>query len=120
MKNTLSKRISALAVAIFIMSVPITPAMNAVVADRNPGRTDILHLNTLKMETIVLAENERNTTEDKNNTASGTQDQTPEPGTALETDSSDPSAKSRATPLKPFVPSEKIPAEQAVDFPVDI
>ncbi len=120
MKNTLSKRISALAVAIFIMSAPITPAMNAVVADRNPARADILHLNTSKQEMIVLAENEETPTEDKNHTASGTQDQAPKPGTALETDSSDPSAKSRAAPLKPFVPSEKIPAEQAVDFPVDI
>jgi cytoskeletal protein RodZ len=120
MKNTLSKRISALAVAIFIMSAPMTPAMNAVVADRNPGRTDILHLSTSTQETIVLAENEENTTEDKNHTTSGAQDRTPEPGTALETDSSEPSAKSRAAPLKPFVPSEKIPAEQAVDFPVDI
>ena len=27
---------------------------------------------------------------------------------------------SKSKPLKPFVPSEKIPGEQAVDFPVDI
>jgi len=114
------KLISAIAVLLFSMSAPITPGMEALVADRNPGRTDILHLTTLKQETIILAENEENTTEDKNHTASGTQDQAPEPGTALETDSSDPSAKSRAAPLKPFVPSEKIPAEQAVDFPIDI
>jgi len=29
-------------------------------------------------------------------------------------------SKSKSKPLKPFVPSEKIPGEQAVDFPVDI
>ena len=27
---------------------------------------------------------------------------------------------SKSKPLKPFTPSEKIPGEQAVDFPVDI
>ena len=27
---------------------------------------------------------------------------------------------SKSKPLKPFIPSEKIPGEQAVDFPVDI
>ena len=120
MKNTLGKSISALTAAIVILSAPITPGMNAVVAARNPGRTDILHQNTSTQKRIVLAQNEETTTEEKNNTASGGQDQTPEPGTAPETDSNDPSTKSRAAPLKPFVPSEKIPAEQAVDFPVDM
>lgn len=33
-------------------------------------------------------------------------------------DEKDKAAKSK--PLKPFIPSEKIPGEQAVDFPVDI
>ncbi len=120
MKNTLSKSISALAAAIVILSAPITPAMNAVVTARNPGRTDILHQTTSTQETIVLAQNEETTTKDKNNTASGAQDQTPEPGTVPKADSNDPFTKSRAAPLRPFVPSEKIPAEQAVDFPVDI
>jgi hypothetical protein len=32
----------------------------------------------------------------------------------------DKSENSKSKPLKPFVPSEKIPGEQAVDFPVDI
>lgn len=30
------------------------------------------------------------------------------------------SSESKSKPLKPFIPSEKIPGEQAVDFPVDI
>jgi len=115
-----SKSLSALAISIFIMIAQMTQGMGPIAPGENPGRTEIMPSSTVKQKPIMLAENEENTTGDKAQTATGTKDLVSEPGSGPETDNKDPSAKSRAAPLKSFVPSEKIPAEQAVDFPVDI
>ena len=75
---------------------------------------------TIRQKPIMLAENEENTTEDKAQTTTGTKGRVSKPESDPETDTKDPSAKSKTAPLKPFRPSEEIAAEQAVDFPVDI
>ena len=75
---------------------------------------------TVWQKLIVLAQNEGNTTGDKDQTATGSKDRVSEAESGSAADPKDPSAKSKTPPLKPFKPSEEIAAEQAVDFPVDI
>ena len=98
MKESLNKRISALALSIVLMMAPMT----------------------LEMGPILLAANEEDTAGDNPQGATGADDQVSEPETVSETDNKDSSTKSKPAPLKSFKPSEEIAAEQAVDFPVDI
>ena len=65
---------------------------------------------------IVSAQNDKNTTEDSEKTES--EAVTGESEAAAEGDKKSSEAESK--PLKPFVPSEQIAGEQAVDFPADI
>ena len=77
-----------------------------------PEDSAFSNLNSLS---IVLAQNDNTAAEDdeKSKTES---EPTESESAAGEKKSSDEASK----PLEPFVPSEKIPGEQAVDFPVDI
>jgi hypothetical protein len=71
---------------------------------------------TLNLGTIVLAQNDKTASEDSEKSTSGSETDESEAAADDEKKSSEDKSK----PLKPFVPSEKIPGEQAVDFPVDI
>ena len=64
---------------------------------------------------ILIAQSEEQTASDEKNPPS-TGDKEPESGTDKNKESDDAKEK----PLKKFQPSEKIEAEQAVDFPYDI
>ena len=77
-----------------------------------PEDSAFSNLNSLS---IVLAQNDNTAAEDdeKSKTES---EPTESESAAGEKKSSDEESK----PLAPFVPSEKIPGDQAVDFPVDI
>ena len=77
-----------------------------------PEDSAFSNLNSLS---IVLAQNDNTAAEDdeKSKTES---EPTESESAAGEKKSSDEASK----PLAPFVPSEKIPGDQAVDFPVDI
>ena len=77
-----------------------------------PEDSAFSNLNSLS---IVLAQNDNTAAEDdeKSKTES---EPTESESVAGEKKSSDEASK----PLAPFVPSEKIPGDQAVDFPVDI
>ena len=71
---------------------------------------------TLNRASIVLAQNEKTASEDSETSPSGSEASESE---ATADDEKKPSGEA-SKPLKPFVPSEKIPGDQAVDFPVDI
>jgi hypothetical protein len=64
----------------------------------------------------VLAQND-NTASDENEKSQSGPETDESKATAEEEQKS---SKAEPKPLKPFVPSEKIPGDQAVDFPVDI
>jgi hypothetical protein len=120
MKKTLNKRVSALAVSMFIMTAPMALGTNSLVPGEKPERTEIMPAITVRQKPMMLAENEKDTAGQKSPTASGTKGPASETESGPETDNKEPSIKSKATALKPFKPSEEIAAEQAVDFPVDI
>ena len=71
---------------------------------------------TLNLESKILVQNDKTASEDSDKSISGPETDESEATAEDEQKSSEDKAK----PLEPFVPSEKIPGDQAVDFPVDI
>ena len=68
----------------------------------------------MQLNSIVIAQNDTG----ENEKSDGSKTDTETKKSASADDEKDKASKSK--PLKPFIPSEKIPGEQAVDFPVDI
>jgi hypothetical protein len=68
---------------------------------------------------MLVAVNEGHTTAGHAASAADNGEAT-QPDTEERTEADGQSAKPGTPPIKPFTPSEQIPAEQAVDFPVDI
>ena len=120
MENTLSISIPTLAVAIFFMTAPMAQGMCPPAPGENPAHREVGLSTTVWQKPIMLAQNEKDTAGDKDRTATATGDRVSEAESGSVADPKDPSANSKAAPLKPFKPSEEIAAEQAVDFPVDI
>ena len=120
MKNTLNKRIAALAVSMFIIMAPTAQGMGPTTLGADIDRTEIMPSTTVSQNPILLAQNEENTGGGNAQGAPGADDPVSEPESSPNADPKDPSTKSKPAPLKPFNPSEEIAAEQAVDFPVDI
>ena len=85
-----------------------------------PAGTEFLHKDLTWQKPLMLAENEKNSADDKAQTESNALNRTTEPGSEPQTGQNEPSDETKASPLKTFKPSEEIAAEQAVDFPVDI
>jgi len=71
---------------------------------------------TVSGASIVLAQNDKTASEDSEKSISGSETDRSEAAADAKNKSSDTKSKT----LKPFIPSEKIPGDQAVDFPVDI
>jgi len=66
------------------------------------------------LEGLAQGDSEKNVKEEKHSTGSETS-----PG-VLEKNTAPEKSKEPSSPFKDFVPSEKIEADKAVDFPVDI
>ena len=112
------KLIAAMAAWIFLMGVPVASGMRSIALDESPGLADRRGSNPLKQNSIVLAASDNNKPDDTEKTTSGSATKGSESEPAADDKNKSSNAKSK--PLKPFVPSEKIPGDQAVDFPVDI
>jgi hypothetical protein len=67
---------------------------------------------------IAAAENNPQDTENDRSPAAGNSQQ--DSGSEPQVPEENGRHSDKPKPLKPFIPSEEIPAEQAVDFPVDI
>jgi hypothetical protein len=80
------------------------------------GHSEGWAFGALNQESIVLAQNDKTASENSEKSPSGSETDGSEAAAGDEKQSSEDKAK----PLEPFVPSEKIPGDQAVDFPVDI
>ena len=120
MKNKLNISIPALAVAIFLMTAPMAQGMCPPAPGENPAHREVGLSTTAWQKPIMMAQNEKDTAGDKDRTATANGDRVSEAESGSVAGPKDPSANSKAAPLKPFKPSEEIAAEQAVDFPVDI
>ena len=120
MKFTLNNLIAVMAVLILSLCPPMA------VAKRVDAPAPVYHISenpifsAEKERSIILAQNDNSTPDDKDKTTSGTDTTESKPESAPAEDEKNKSSKAESKPLKPFVPSEKIPGEQAVDFPVDI
>ena len=120
MNLTICKLIAVTAVLIHLMSGPVVSEIRDVGHDESPKLADSKRSNIPKQSSIILAEEDNRNPDDKEKATSGseTNGSGPESKSAAEEDNKSSEATSK--PLKPFVPSEKIPGDQAVDFPVDI
>jgi hypothetical protein len=120
MKFTINKLIAV--TAVLILGLCPTMAMGKRV-DAPALKNDFSENPTFGAEkegSIVFTQNDHSTPDDEAKTASGSDTTESKPESAPANDDKNKSSKAESKPLKPFVPSEKIPGEQAVDFPVDI
>jgi hypothetical protein len=118
--KTLNKRISTLAISIFILIAPMTLGVHPMVPMDNTALPEIMSTAKARLKPVMLAENKKSAAGNNAQTTAGADGPEKEPESGPEADNKDPSAKSETAPLKSFKPSEEIAAEQAVDFPVDI
>jgi hypothetical protein len=105
---------------IFILSIWLTLGMGPGAPDRHPGQAQNGHSNLPRVQSMVLAEDEGSTTPGSAASSSGADREAVKSETGQKPAADGQSARPGTMPLQPFVPSEEIPAEQAVDFPVDI
>ena len=114
------KLIAALAALIFILGAPMAMGkrVNAPTTDRQ--LSEYPTFGAVKRESIIFAQNDSSTSEDKEKTTYGSETNGSGPESESADDDKNKSSNVKSKPLKPFVPSEKIPGDQAVDFPVDI
>ena len=120
MNFTISKLIAVMAAWIFLMSIPLASQMRATGLDESSGQPDVRGSNSLKQNSIGLAANDNRKPDDTEKATSGSENKGLEPESEPEAENKSKSSNAKSKPLKPFVPSEKIPGDQAVDFPVDI
>ena len=102
------------------MSVPVALGMRSIALDESPGLANMQGSNPLKQNSIVLAANDNNRPDDTEKATSGSETKGSEIESKTTVEGKEKSSNTKPRPLKPFVPSEKIPGDQVVDFPVDI
>jgi len=110
------KLIAALAALIFILSAQMAMGKRVDGTATYKGLSAIPNFFTVNEEATLLAQNDK--TDPDDNEKSQSESETDKSEAAADDKNKSSDAKSK--PLKPFVPSEKIPGDQAVDFPVDI
>ena len=110
------KLIAVLAIWIFCLGMSQALGKGANFPAMDNGYPEGPAFGTLNLETTVWAQNDKTAAEDNEKAQSGPETDESEAAADDEKKSSEAESK----PLKPFVPSEKIPGDQAVDFPVDI
>ncbi len=110
------KLIAVLAIWILCLCISQASGEGAHFPATAIGRPVVLAFGTLDQESKILAQNDKTASEDSDKSISNSESDESEAAAEDEQKSSEAESK----PLKPFVPSEKIPGEQAVDFPVDI
>ena len=110
------KLIAALAALIFILGAQMAMGKRVDGTATYKGFSVSPFFFTVNEDSIVLAQNDKTVSENSEKSPSGSK--TDESGAAA--DDEKQSLEDKAKPLEPFVPSEKIPGDQAVDFPVDI
>ena len=87
----------------------LSPPMKTTTPDFDNLQAQLIGYCIKKMHDKTAAEDNK-----KSEPESGTN------GSEAAADDEKKSSEAESKPLEPFVPSEKIPGDQAVDFPVDI
>jgi hypothetical protein len=118
MKN--KKIIFGITLITYAMISAASPAGSPIVPRKTAERADDIGSPPIKQNLLLAAENEQTVAESKDQATADKNERAPGSGSENKESSSKNSADTAAKPLKPFVPSEKIAAEQAVDFPADI
>ena len=110
------KLIAVMVVLTFILVAPMAmgKCVNAPATDKELSECPAFFVES--REPIVLAQNDDATAGEGKKSKSESETSESEPAA----DDKNKSSNAVSKPLEPFVPSEKIPGEQAVDFPVDI
>ena len=120
-KEMFSKKlIAVLAALIFISNAPLAMGKRVDASTADKQLSEYSTFGAVKRESIILAQNDSSTSEDKEKTTSGSETNGSGSESESTEDDKNKSSDAKSKPLKPFVPSEKIPGDQAVDFPVDI
>ena len=104
----------------FFMRTPATSGANPPAPQTSIKQIQSFHPCQLKRKTIILAQTEPQTAETGDQQPKDNAKQAPVSGKTTTENSNDNSKNTERKSLRPFRPSEKIAAEQAVDFPVDI
>ena len=110
------KLIAALAALIFIPVTTMAIGKHVDVVPQKKLFSDKPIFDAKEEASITLAQNDKRNQEESEKAESDSE--TDESGVA--TDDDKQSSEDESKPLKPFVPSEQIAGEQAVDFPADI
>lgn len=116
----LNKIIIVLTGLLCLISALATPDRSVATTEKPAGQTQKLYLFGFKHQSIFVAQNNSQATDDETRKTNEKEDQASKSGTAATEKKKNKSNDSASKPLKPFKPSEEIAAEQAVDFPVDI
>ena len=120
-KKMLGKQLTT-AMTVLIFSLCSPPAMGKRLDAKatDTGFSENPTFAAVMQESIILAQNDNRTPEDKEKTTSDPETKGSETASEPAADNEEKSSNAESKPLKPFVPSEIIPGEQAVDFPADI
>ena len=114
------KLIAVLALSIFSFCASLALGKHVNLPAAGVERPEGPAFGTIDMEANVLAQNDNSANEKTENSSTSSETKGAETDSKSTNAEKDNSTKEKSKPLKPFVPSEKIPGEQAVDFPVDI
>lgn len=117
------KRITAISVLVTVLWAPLTIGQRADTPDTGCDHSKSMVFDTIYIEPLFFAQSDKKAPEDldeKEKTGADSSTEKAELESAQTVDGSNKSTNTPPKPLKPFLPSEKIPAGQAVDFPVDI
>ena len=109
-----------IAMLTLLMSAPGASGSRIPAADSQAEGNIRIQIFELNRESTVLAENKSRAAESEGRSVNENEDQATDSETAGKKKSSIHSNDAETKPFKAFKPSEEIPADQAVDFPVDI
>jgi len=104
----------------FTMGSPARPVGSPLAPGSAAEGNECVGTPQIKQPCIAAAENGRIAAKSQTQTAGGRTEGTSDAKPDTREKDSQNSNEAESKPLKPFVPSEEIPADQAVDFPVDI
>jgi len=116
----MNANILIIAMLLYNMTAPLVPHMPQGEPRGVSEIAEFMHSTALNTETIRLAENEGSAPINDEESQAAPENEVVKSASESGAGKSEQSTKAKSKSLKPFVPSEEIAAEQAVDFPVDI
>jgi len=114
---------AAMAVIVTVLCTPMVLGKRANTLFTNHAYSESVIFGNIYQESNLLVQNDKTApddSDDQKKTGADSEAKGAVPESEPVTDDKKKSPNVKSKPLKPFVPSEKIPGEQAVDFPVDI